>query len=287
MRNILTIDLEDWYQGVEITPSDWPKYEDRVEQSTGALLKMLDESETKATFFVLGYVAERFPQLVREIAELGHEIGTHGYGHELVYKLTPAQFASDLKQSIDCLEQAVGKSVSSYRAPYFSITKQSIWAMDILVEHGIECDSSIFPVNNYRYGIPDALRYPNNVRTQSGSLLEIPISTVRIFGRNLPITGGFYLRLFPYCLIKWAIQQINKEGHPAVVYLHPWELDPGHPKLDLPLRIKLPHYHNLTSTEGKLRALLRHFDFGPVVDLVKETDSSQIYADCVTQTNAD
>ena len=258
MRNILTIDLEDWYQGIELIPCSWSRYEDRVEQSTHLLLGMLDRTGVTATFFVLGYVAERFPRLVKEIAESGHEIGTHGYGHELVYKLTPAQFASDLRQSINCLEQAIGTSIKSYRAPYFSITAESIWAMEILAENGIECDSSIFPANNYRYGIPDAPRYPNNIETQSGTVLEIPISTVKIFGRNLPITGGFYLRFFPYCLIKWAIQQINKEGHPAVVYLHPWELDPGHPKLDLPLRIKLPHYHNLTSTEGKLQALLRH-----------------------------
>lgn len=287
MRNILTIDLEDWYQGIELTPSDWSKYENRVERSTQSLLKVLDKSGTKATFFVLGYVAERFPRLVREIAELGHEIGTHGYGHELVYKLTPAQFASDLRRSVDCLEQAIGNSVKSYRAPYFSITAESIWAMEILAEHGIEYDSSIFPVNNYRYGIPDALRYWNNVETQSGSLLEIPISTVRVLGRNLPLTGGFYLRFFPYCLVKWAIKQINREGQPAVVYLHPWELDPDHPRLSLPLRIKLPHYHNLASTEGKLRTLLRHFDFGPVMDVVKAKSVPQIHADFVTQMNAD
>ena len=204
---------------------------------------------------------------MREIAELGHEIGTHGYGHELVYKLTPTQFASDLKRSIDWLEQTGGKPIKSYRAPYFSITAKSTWALDILADHGIRYDSSIFPINNYRYGIPDAPRYPHSIITQNGSLLEIPISTIRLFGRNFSLTGGFYLRFFPYCLIKRTIQLINREGNPAVVYLHPWEIDPDHPRLDLPLRIKLTHYHNLVSTERKLRTLLQDFEFAPAINV--------------------
>jgi polysaccharide deacetylase family protein (PEP-CTERM system associated) len=277
MKNILTIDLEDWYQGIELPLCEWSKCEDRVERSVRLLLEILDESETKATFFVLGYVAEKFPRLVREIAELGHEIGTHGYGHELVYKLTPAQFASDLKRSIDILEQTIGNPIKIYRAPYFSITEKSIWAMEILTEHGIEYDSSIFPIKNYRYGIPDALRYPHNVQTQNGALLEIPISTITIFGRNLSLTGGVYLRFFPYYLIEQAIQRINREGHYSVVYLHPWELDPDHPKLKLPLRIKLTHYHNLVNTEKKLRALLKDFDFAPAINVaVRKNNLSSI-----------
>jgi polysaccharide deacetylase family protein (PEP-CTERM system associated) len=166
------------------------------------------------------------------------------------------------------LEQVIGNPIKIYRAPYFSITEKSIWAMEILTEHGIEYDSSIFPINNYRYGIPDAPRYLHNVKTQNGSLLEIPISTVKVFDRNLPLTGGFYFRLFPYYLVKRAIQRINEEGHSAVVYLHPWELDPYHPKLNLPLRIKLTHYHNLLSTERKLRALLQDFDFTSALNVV-------------------
>ena len=268
MKNILTIDLEDWYHGIEIMPCDWSKCEDRLERNARLLLEILDESGTKATFFVLGHVAEKFPRLVREIAELGHEIGTHGYGHEFVYKLTPNQFASDLKRSIDCLKQAIGDTIKSYRAPYFSITEESTWAMEVLAEHGIEYDSSIFPINNYRYGIPDAPRYPHNIRTQNGSLLEIPISTIKTLGGNLSFTGGFYLRFFPYCIVKWAVQTINREGQPAVTYLHPWELDPDHPRLKLPARIKLTHYHNLISTERKLRALLQDFDFASAMNVV-------------------
>jgi len=277
MENILTIDLEDWYQGLELTPPVWAKCENRVEQSTQKLLAILDESGTKATFFILGYVSEKFPRLVKEIAELGHEIGTHGHGHEFVYKLTPPQFASDLKRSIDSLEQTIGNSVKGYRAPYFSITEKSTWALKILSEHGIEYDSSIFPINNYRYGIPNAPRYPHNIITQNGSLLEIPVSTIKVFGRNLSLTGGFYLRFFPYCLIKRAIQWINREGHPAVVYLHPWELDPDHPRLNLPLRIKLTHYHSLVNTERKLRALLQDFDFAPAINVAAIKKKSPAY----------
>ena len=270
MKNILTIDLEDWYQGIELPPCEWSKCEYRVERSVRLLLEILDESGTKATFFVLGYVAEKFPRLVREVAEQGHEIGTHGHGHELVYKLTPAQFASDLKRSIDCLEQTIDNPIKIYRAPYFSITEESIWAIEILTEHGIEYDSSISSINNYRYGIPNVPSYLHNIKTQNGSLLEIPISTIEILGRTSAIIGGFYFRFFPYYLIKRAIQQINREGHSAVVYLHPWELDPHHPRLNLPLRIKLTHYHNLLNTEKKLRALLKDFDFAPAIDVTNQ-----------------
>ena len=277
MKNILTIDLEDWYQGIELKPCEWHKYENRLENSVQSLLEILDDEKTKATFFVLGYVAEKFPQLVKEIGERGHEIGTHGYGHEFVYTLTPAEFASDLARSIDCLERTIGKPIKTYRAPYFSITKESLWAMEILAENGIECDSSIFPIRNYRYGIPEAPRYLHRVKTRSGTLLEIPISTTKAFNGSLSFTGGFYLRFFPYCLIKRAIQGINGEGEPAVVYLHPWELDPDHPRLNLPLRVKLTHYHNLTSTEKKLRALLQDFEFAPAMDVMgKRKDISYI-----------
>ena len=268
MKNILMIDLEDWYHGIELQNSALAKCKDRVEQNVQKVLWILSENKTKATFFILGCVAEKFPSLVREIAELGHEIGSHGYGHEFIYKLTKAQFASDLKKSIDILEQTIGNPIKSYRAPYFSITEKSIWALEILTEQGIEYDSSIVPLNNYRYGIPDTPRYPHQIKTQNGgSLLEIPISTIKLFGRNLSLIGGFYLRFFPYSLIKRAIQRINREGDSAVVYLHPWELDPYHPKLNLPPRIKLTHYHNLLSTERKLRALLKDFDFAPAINV--------------------
>lgn len=264
MKNILTIDLEDWYHGIELPQSSWTRCEDRIERNADKLLSYLSESKTKATFFVLGCVAEKFPSLVREIAEEGHEVGTHGYAHEFVYKLTKAEFELDLLRSIDCLEQCIGDKVKGYRAPYFSITKESFWALEVIGKHGIEYDSSIFPIKNYRYGIPDAKRFPNLVDTKNGQLLEIPISTIEISKQRFSFFGGFYLRFSPYCFIKQAIQWLNKQGQPAVIYLHPWELDPNHPRLkELPLRIKLTHYYNLKSTERKLRRLLRDFEFIP------------------------
>jgi polysaccharide deacetylase family protein (PEP-CTERM system associated) len=270
MKNLLTIDLEDWYQGIELDTCEWGRCDGRIEYSTHKLLKILEDENVKATFFVLGNVAENCPHLVKEISSLGHEIGTHGYGHELIYKTNPDEFASSLRKSIHILEDITGTPVKGHRAPYFSITNKSLWALDVLAENGIHYDSSIFPINNYRYGIPDAPRFPYNIKTQNGSILEIPISTVKMLGRNLSFTGGFYLRFFPYFLIKQAIQKINREGHPAVVYLHPWELDPEHPRLDLPLRIRLTHYHNLSSTERKLRTLLQDFDFGPAMNIMNE-----------------
>lgn len=270
MKNILTIDLEDWYQGIELPPSAWDNCESRIERNTHKILDMLSEKGVYATFFILGHVAENCPHLVKEISNLGHEIGTHGYGHQLVYKISPSEFSSDIKKSLCILEDITGKSVKGHRAPYFSITNDSLWALDILAEHGISYDSSIFPINNYRYGIPDAQRHPHNIKTQNGSILEIPISTVKLFGRNLSFTGGFYMRFFPYRIIKQAMRKINSEGFSAVVYLHPWELDPDHPRLNLPLRIKLTHYHNLASTEKKLRALLNDFDFQPAINMINE-----------------
>jgi polysaccharide deacetylase family protein (PEP-CTERM system associated) len=274
MKNILTIDMEDWYQGIELSHCDWSKCEDRLSRGTSLLLDILDDRHTSATFFVLGYIAEKFPEMVRKIAEMGHEIGTHGYGHELLYKLRPEKFVLDLKRSINCLEQIVGNEIKIHRAPYFSITPESLWVMNILVENGIEYDSSIFPISNYRYGIPDSPRHPYSIKTKSGSLMELPISTVNFCGKNISLTGGFYLRFFPYSLIKWAIKRINDEGHPAIVYLHPWELDPYHPRINLPFRIKFPHYYNLGSTEVKLRTLLNDFEFGPVRDVIITNDAN-------------
>ncbi|MBD3183135.1 DUF3473 domain-containing protein [Candidatus Poribacteria bacterium] len=269
--NMLTIDLEDWYHGIELPNCQWSNCKDRIEYSVDLLLKMLKEENTKATFFILGHVAERFPDLVREISLMGHEVGTHGYGHDFVYELTPGEFSDDLRRSMEILEDIVNYPVKIYRAPYFSITNKSTWAIDILTRHGIEYDSSVFPISNYRYGIPRARRYIHSIKTKNGIITEIPVSTVRAMGGNLAFTGGFYLRFFPYYVIKRAIKSINSEGYPAVVYLHPWELDPGHPRLELPLRIRLTHYHNLGSTETKLRNLLREFQFDTATNVADKT----------------
>lgn len=268
--NALTVDVEDWYQGIEIEPEHWESYESRIRESLPRLLDLLAEHGTRATFFILGWLAEREPELIRRIAAQGHEIGTHGYSHRLIYKLERAQFAAELRRAIDVVEQIVGRPVTAHRAPFFSITRDSLWALDVLIEQGITLDSSIFPVHNYRYGIPDAPRHPYHYDHNGGRLTIFPLSTVRLFGGNFPVAGGFYLRFLPYLLLRAAVRSINREGFPAVIYVHPWELDPEHPRLPLPRRIALPHYHNLRGTERKLRGLLRDFAFGPLGEIPAE-----------------
>lgn len=266
--NALTVDFEDWYQGIEIAPDEWSRFEDRIVGSGRRMLNCLAEAGVRATFFVLGAVAERHPELVREIAAAGHEVGTHGWSHTFVYRLAPAVFRDELRRSIQLLESLAGQKVVGHRAPYFSITRESLWALDILAEEGIGYDSSVFPVVNYRYGIPDAPRWPYEIRTAGGPLREFPISTVRVLGRNLPIAGGAYFRILPYAVTRAAFGVLNREGRPAVFYLHPWELDPGHPRIPLPRRVAATHYANLASTEPRLRRLLRELRFAPMKEVL-------------------
>jgi len=271
MKNILTVDLEDWYQGIEISCSKWGDYGGRIEVGLERLLSIMAKKKVKATFFVLGYLAEKYPHLIEWVRKEGHEIATHGYSHTLVYKQDPEEFSEELERSLRILEEIVGGKIRGHRAAYFSITKDSLWAIDILSKQGIEYDSSIFPIRNYRYGILGAPRFPYLLQGEDGrTLQEIPLSTVKLFGRIFPISGGAYLRIFPYRLLRWGIEDLNKKGIPAVIYIHPWELDPDHPRIDLPLRIKFSHYYNLKSTEGKLRALLDDFQFVPVKEWLKE-----------------
>ena len=268
--NALTIDFEDWYQGLEIPYTQWTGFEDRVVRVGHRLLEVFERAGARATFFVLGYVAEQHPDLIRKIAAAGHEIGTHGYSHTLVYNQTPQLFREELKRSIGTLQDLTGQEIRGHRAPFFSITKKSLWALEILQELGIRYDSSIFPVRNYRYGIEDAPRWPHRMALPNGSsLLEFPVSTWRKRGRNLPIAGGAYFRIYPYALTRHAFRQINREGQPFTFYLHPWEIDPAHPRIDLPRRIKLIHYWNLGATERRLRALLRDFAFAPMDEVLQ------------------
>lgn len=269
VTNALTIDFEDWYQGLEIPHTDWDGYEDRMESCGRRVLELLAEKGVRGTFFVLGRVAERHPHLVREIAAGGHEIATHGWSHTLVYRLTPETFRSELERSIRMLEDLAGQAVVGHRAPFFSITRQSLWALEILGECGIRYDSSIFPVLNYRYGIEDAPRWPYEVETTApGRLQEFPITTWRVLGRNLPVAGGAYFRIFPYLLTRLAFRSINRSGQPAVFYIHPWELDPNHPRIPLPRRIAFTHYANLNATEGRMRRLLSDFSFAPMREVL-------------------
>ncbi|HNQ24258.1 MAG TPA: DUF3473 domain-containing protein [Phycisphaerae bacterium] len=218
--NALTIDLEDWAQS---TLGAHLPITARVVRNTQRVLHLLTAHDVHATFFALGKVCERYPELLPMVAEAGHEIGTHGYGHELLYSITPARFREDLERSIDLIVRQIGRRPVSYRAPAFSITRDSLWAGPILAELGIRYSSSIFPIAGGRYGIPDAPRFPH--RWPTCDLLEFPLTTVRRFGRNWPVCGGGYVRLLPYALVAGAIREVNRLRHPAVVYLHPYELD--------------------------------------------------------------
>ena len=268
ITNALTIDFEDWYQGLEIPYAEWDRFEDRIEAAGEKLLAILDEGDTKATFFMLGYVAEKHPAIVKRIRDAGHEIGTHGFSHTLIYTQAPELFKQELTRAVRYLEDLTGSKVLGHRAPFFSITKDSLWALDILGELGIKYDSSIFPVLNYRYGIADAPRFPYKIKRNGYEFTEFPISTLKLPGFTMPISGGAYFRIYPYQVTKQAIRQVNRSGEPVTFYLHPWELDPGHPRIDVPRRIALTHYFNLRSTEPRLRRLIRDFKLAPMKEVL-------------------
>ncbi len=273
MKNALTIDVEDYFMVSAFADivkfEDWGNYESRVEQSTYKILELLDEHDVKATFFVLGWVAEHYPGIVRDIHKRGHEVASHGYNHRLVYNLAPDDFREDTRKAKQILEDITGEPVYGYRAASYSVTEKSIWALDILIEEGFIYDSSIFPVRHDRYGIPSAERLPHHINRNSGSIYEFPLSTYRVLGQNIPVAGGGYLRLFPLFLTKASIRAINNtEGKPFIFYLHPWEIDLKQPRMNSSMRSYLRHYHNLSSTMPKLRELLRTFEFIPLFELI-------------------
>ena len=253
-RIVLTIDMEDWFHSLDYNPSNWNNYQRRIEYGTKKILDFLTEKKSKATFFVLGDVAINHPQLIKLIANEGHEIGSHGFNHKFIYQLTKEEFRDDLRRSINYLSDLIGKSITTYRAPYFSITKKSFWAFDILREEGIKIDSSIFPIINYRYGIPDNPRLPYQL---SNGLWEWPISTYRTFLGNIPFAGGVYFRFLPTSIFRLFISQLQKKQEPILFYIHPWELDKDQPKLkNITLFLKLRHYHGLTENLLKFSSLL-------------------------------
>ena len=268
ITNALTIDFEDWYQGLEIPYTQWDGFEDRIAIVGRKLLQILDEVGTKATFFVLSFVAEKHPEVIKAIEKAGHEIGTHGFSHTLIYKQSPQVFRQEMERAVGFLEDLTGKKVIGHRAPFFSITKHSLWALDILGELGILFDSSIFPVLNYRYGIADAPRFPYDIKRAHFTLKEFPISTLQLPKVTLPISGGAYFRIYPYQVTKQALRVVNRSGKPFTFYLHPWELDADHPHIDLPRRIALTHYFNLGKTETRFRKLLRDFKFEPMKEVL-------------------
>ncbi len=263
--NYLTIDVEDYYHVSAfedvIGHEKWDKYSSRIVVNTKVILDMLEHHGVKATFFVLGWIAEKFPQLVKDIHHRGHEIGCHSYAHRLIYNLTPAEFRADTKKTKDILEQITGSVVTGYRAPSYSITNDSLWALDVLEELGFQYDSSIFPIFHDRYGIFDSPRFQYELT--NNTMTEYPISTALLFGLKLPVSGGGYFRLMPYGLTRMLLNRINqKEKQPFVFYLHPWEIDPSQPRVQgLSALSKFRHYNNLDKTRGRLERLLHDFRF--------------------------
>lgn len=251
---VLTVDVEDWFHCLEPEPGKWSEFERRVEVGTIHLLDILRRKGSSATFFVLGDVARNQPDIVSMIAAEGHEIGTHGMYHRFVYEQTPEQFRRDLLESMDLIESITGKRVTAFRAPFFSITRDSLWALDIIAEAGIRVDSSVFPVRNPRYGIPDAKRVPHQIIP---GLWEWPISTIPSAIGNIPVGGGVYVRLMPRLLLMLTMNKLLRGAEPMVLYFHPWELDPGQPRMDsIGPFLKFRHYYGLKSTAKKLSSLL-------------------------------
>jgi polysaccharide deacetylase family protein (PEP-CTERM system associated) len=265
--NAMTIDVEDYFHvsvfdGV-VPRSQWDTLESRVCGNTDRLLDVLAEYSVRGTFFVLGWVAERHPALVTRIVAAGHEVASHGYGHRLVYDQTPDAFREDVRRAKGLLEQATGVAVAGYRAPSYSIVPRSLWALDVLIEEGYSYDASIFPIRHDRYGIPVSARHPYVIDRANGRLVEAPASTAEVGGTNLPIAGGGYFRLLPYGWTRWGIRRVNEtEGRPVIFYLHPWEIDPGQPRLQAGLLGRVRHYRNLDKTEARLRQLLKDFAWG-------------------------
>ncbi len=266
----MSIDLEEYFQvsafDSVVSRSEWENMESRVEESTHLILDLFDGQQVQATFFVLGWTAERHRALVREIFNRGHEVACHGYSHRLVYRQTPEEFRSETRKAKALLEDISGGPVVSYRAASYSVTRQSLWALEILAAEGFHYDSSIFPVVHDRYGIASAPRCPFRLRLRDGmELLEFPVSTVRLAGVNLPMAGGGYFRSLPYQLTRAAFRRLNVGEHlPVIFYLHPWEFDPEQPRQAVSGLTRFRHYLNLHRTEGRFSQLLRDFRFCPL-----------------------
>jgi len=270
----MSVDVEDYFQvsafEAVVSRKQWDEFACRVESNTGVLLDLFREYDVSATFFVLGWIAERFPGLVERIHGAGHEIASHGYEHRLVTQLTPELFRADLRRAAAALEAAVPVVVEGFRAPSFSISAGSLWAYDVLREEGYRYSSSVFPVRHDRYGIPSFPRRPVQLRGPTGrSIWEFPMTTWRVLGRNVPAAGGGWLRVLPLGVMHRAIRVANAAEIPAIVYTHPWEIDPGQPRVRAaPPKARLRHYVNLSRTLGRLERLLGAHRFGTVSEVL-------------------
>ncbi|MBS1156131.1 MAG: polysaccharide deactylase family protein, locus subfamily [Proteobacteria bacterium] len=265
--NALTIDVEDYFQVSALAPyiprEHWETCPCRIERNIERILDLLDEHDTKATFFTLGWIAERYPHLVRSIVDNGHELASHGYGHQRVSDLTEAAFMQDIESAKKILEDLSGQAVKGYRAPSFSIGSGNLWAFDCLERAGYRYSSSVYPIRHDHYGMPDAPRFAHQVRQ---GLLELPVTTARFLARNWPASGGGYFRLMPYPLSRWLLNHVNRvDGQPAIFYFHPWEIDSGQPRIaGINAKTRFRHYLNLHRTEDRIKRLLTDFRWGRV-----------------------
>ncbi|MDQ3706369.1 MAG: DUF3473 domain-containing protein [Chloroflexota bacterium] len=281
--NGISVDVEDWFQAFDECPlPTWERHEHRLTRSLERTLQLFEEQGVKATFFVLGYNAERYPHLVSMIRGSGHELGTHGYSHRLIYTQTPGEFREEMKRAIGVVEEISGERVIGHRAAAFSITPRSIWALDVLLELGIRYDSSIFPVRHYRYGWPGAPEGFCRIKRESGSIVELPLPTWRFGKLRLPVGGGAYQRIFPEFYIYAALRRINRGGQRFVLYMHPWELDPAQPRAAVQRHVAWSHYANLKNGWARYARMLREFRFAPLRELAEGP-----YADALPEVTLD
>jgi polysaccharide deacetylase family protein (PEP-CTERM system associated) len=278
MNNAFTVDVEDYFQVTAfadtVALSSWHQRESRVEKNTRAVLELLAERGIRGTFFVLGWVAKRYPALINEIVKQGHEIASHGMNHQLVYNQSQAEFREETRSAKRLLEDICQSPVIGYRAATYSITRRSLWALDVLAEEGFLYDSSIFPMRHDRYGIPDAKPVPHLMETSKGHrLVEFPISVLRYKGMTLPVAGGGYFRIFPYSVTRWGLKKLNASGQEFVFYIHPWEVDPAQPRIaNAGLLSRFRHYYNLGLCRSRLQSLLGDFTFAPLRTILQERD---------------
>lgn len=285
MRHAMTIDVEDYFHVAAfndvVSPADWAGIDSRVVANTHSFMNLMEEHGTRATFFMLGWVADRHPELVREIAARGHEIASHGYSHQLIYQQTPEVFKQETERSKKLLEDQAQAPVLGYRAASYSITEASLWALDIISECGFSYDSSIYPIRHDNYGLMGGPKTPYIVKLRNGAeLQEFPITTAEVGGVALPVGGGGYFRLYPYWLTRMLLKKrVRQSNWPFLFYLHPWELDPDQPRFDSASRLsRFRHYTNLKKVHGRLAALLDTFEFASMADVLADLPTLPVHA---------
>ncbi|MBF0206889.1 MAG: DUF3473 domain-containing protein [Oligoflexia bacterium] len=288
IKHAFTIDVEDWYHGIELSESEWFNKERRIDRGINVILNLLDESRTKATFFCLGWVAKEHPGIIKKINQRGHEIAGHGFFHRKVYNMTPDKFRIDIRDTKKLLEDLISVSVRGHRSPFFSITRKSLWGLDILIEEGYEYDASISPVETWRYGISSSpegvyrIKHKDSNNGDNRSIIEFPMSTFSFFKKRIGF-GGAYFRIMPWCFTNFALKR--KQGScaaiPLIFYAHPWEYDPEHPVIDFESKAKMTHYYNLTKTEKRTKMLLEKFSFTCLAEVLEEIISTDNFIETV------